>query len=541
MQFRWFRSLAILFVLILPSLSVFSKQQPTLKKHQGYQALSEKLLSAHLRFLSHDLLEGRYTAERGQKLAANYIATTFERLGLEPIGDSLNYFQPFKTISKPLTTTPSLSAYSAHDSPSSYRSTRFLTDFFFLPTFMPLQKKIRGQVAIVVAPSMESLEKADFDVTDKVVLVSFTPGKRSYSGNNFDVGNWLYTRKQLPAQSLSKAKALLIVLETADSLKFQDISNQYKNWITSKRMRLYDSQTQQADDAFIPTWFISTELADSLLRINSQSLSGINKKSNKTGKPEVIELEDDEWTLKTGIEQTIHNTENVIGLLRGSDSLLKKEAIVICAHYDHIGLGPGNTVFNGADDNSSGTSAMLAVAEALSREKVSPKRSVLFIGFSAEEKGLLGSKYYTSNPLIPLDSIMAVINMDMIGRIDSLHQQVAQTGYVYTIGSDILSLELDSVLKAANLETEDLILDNTYSTLFDRNRYYYRSDHYQFAKNGVPSVFLFTGLHRDYHKPTDTFEKINLKNLTSIARLVYGTVWKLGQMEKRLELIDKDN
>ncbi len=541
MQFRWFRSLAILFVLILPSLSVFSKQQPTLKKHQGYQALSEQLLSAHLRFLSHDLLEGRYTAERGQKLAANYIASTFERLRLEPIGDSLNYFQPFKTISKTLTTTPSLSAYSAHDSLSSYRSTRFLTDFFYLPSFMPLQKTIRGQATIVVAPSMESLVKTDFDVTDKIVLISLTAGKGTYSGNNSNVGNWLYTRKQLPAQSLSKAKALLILLETADSLKFEAISLQYKNWVTTKRMRLYDSQTQLADDAFIPTWFISTELADSLLRINRQSLSGINKKRYKNGKPEVIEFEDGEWTLKPGIEQTIHKTENVIGLLRGSDSLLKKEAIVVCAHYDHIGLGPGNTVFNGADDNSSGTSALLAVAEALSRNNIRPKRSVLFICFSAEEKGLLGSKYYASHPLIPLDSTMAVINMDMIGRTDSLHQQVAQTGYVYTIGSDILSLELDSVLKAANLETGNLILNDTYNDLFDKNRFYYRSDHYQFAKNGVPSVFLFTGLHRDYHKPTDTFEKINLKNLTSIARLVYGTVWKLGQMEKRLELTDKDD
>ena len=235
---------------------------------------------------------------------------------------------------------------------------------------------------------------------------------------------------------------------------------------------------------------------------------------------------------------------NVLAYIEGSDKA--NEVLVITSHLDHIGVEDDGQINNGADDDGSGTVAMMEIAEAFIEAKEDgngPRRSVLFLHVSAEEKGLLGSKYYTDNPIYPLANTVANLNIDMIGRVDSLH--IEQPDYIYLIGSDILSEDLHEVSEKANQDYVGLTIDYRYNdptTLvyeFGRwreNRYYYRSDHYHFIKNNIPAIFYFNGTHKDYHAPTDTVEKINYALLEKRTRLIFHTAWEIVNREERLNL-----
>ena len=222
--------------------------------------------------------------------------------------------------------------------------------------------------------------------------------------------------------------------------------------------------------------------------------------------------------------------ENILGYIEGSD--LKDELIIITAHYDHLGKHD-SLVFYGADDNASGTAATLEIAEAFmiaKKEGKGPRRSVLIMPVSGEEKGLLGSKHYTENPVYPLEKTVANLNIDMIGRIDDWH---THNNYVYLIGSDRLSLELHEISEETNRNHVGLELDYTYNDVDDPNRYYYRSDHYNFAKNNIPVIFYFNGVHEDYHKPSDTIDKIDLEKTERITKLIFLTAWEIANRDKR--------
>ena len=228
--------------------------------------------------------------------------------------------------------------------------------------------------------------------------------------------------------------------------------------------------------------------------------------------------------------------ENVLGYIEGSD--LKEELIIITAHYDHLGKHD-TLIYNGADDDASGTVAAMEIAEAFIIAKQNgdgPRRSILVMTVSGEEKGLLGSKYYTDNPIYPLEKTVANLNIDMIGRIGDFH---TSPDYVYLIGSDMLSKELHEISEKTNKKYTQLNLDYTYNTEDDPNRYYYRSDHYNFAKNNIPVIFYFNGLHQDYHKPTDTVEKINFSKIKKIADLIFLTAWEIANRDKRIKVDEK--
>ncbi|MBL4710134.1 MAG: M28 family peptidase, partial [Flavobacteriales bacterium] len=227
-------------------------------------------------------------------------------------------------------------------------------------------------------------------------------------------------------------------------------------------------------------------------------------------------------------------SENVLAYIPGKE--LKDELIVITAHYDHIGK-EGDVVFNGADDDGTGTVSLLELAEAFQiaiKKGFHPKRSILIMPVSGEEKGLLGSKYYTNNPIFPLENTVANLNIDMIGRYDEHH--LKDSNYVYLIGSDKLSKELHELSEKVNNLYTKIGLDYKFNEENDPNRFYYRSDHYNFAKNNIPVIFYFSGVHEDYHKSTDTVEKIDYKKTEKIARLVFMTAWELANRKERIKL-----
>jgi Zn-dependent M28 family amino/carboxypeptidase len=226
---------------------------------------------------------------------------------------------------------------------------------------------------------------------------------------------------------------------------------------------------------------------------------------------------------------------NVLGYIEGIDQALKEEVVVITAHYDHLGHR-GNDIFYGADDNASGTSAVLEIAQAFAEAKAigqGPRRSDLCMLVTGEEKGLLGSQYYAEHPVFPLDHTVANVNIDMIGRTDQKHDH---TNYTYVIGSDRLSTELHEINETANRLYTHLKLDYTYNDDDDPNRFYYRSDHYNFAKNGVPAIFYFSGVHDDYHRPTDTPDKVMYEKAETIARLAFHTAWELANRDQRIKV-----
>ena len=259
--------------------------------------------------------------------------------------------------------------------------------------------------------------------------------------------------------------------------------------------------------------------------LNKKTKNRTKKTAPKLKKGEKKSTEENSRTLKG---------ENVLGYIEGGD--LKEELLVITAHYDHLGID-GGKINNGADDNGSGTAAILEMAEAFAlakEEGKGPRRSVLFMLVDGEEKGLLGSAFYTENPVFPLENTIANLNIDMIGRMDKKHE--GNPDYIYLIGSDKLSTELHQISEEANAEYTHLEIDYTFNAPKDPNRFYYRSDHYNFAKNNIPVIFYFNGVHADYHKPTDTIEKIHFGKITKITKLIFHTAWKLVNQDKRIEV-----
>ncbi|WP_440882186.1 M28 family metallopeptidase [Tenacibaculum sp. C7A-26P2] len=237
-------------------------------------------------------------------------------------------------------------------------------------------------------------------------------------------------------------------------------------------------------------------------------------------------------------KKPLKNSENVVALIKGTEK--PEEIIVISAHLDHIGSKDGK-IYNGADDDGSGTVAVLEIAEAFKKasdEGKGPKRSILLLHVTGEEKGLLGSKYYTENPIFPLSNTITNLNIDMIGRVDDIHK--GKPNYIYLIGSDKLSSQLHNISESINRKYLNIDLDYRYNDENDPNRFYYRSDHYNFAKHNIPIIFYFNGIHDDYHKPTDTPDKINYKLLESRTRLIFHTAWEIANRNERIKLNKKN-
>lgn len=229
------------------------------------------------------------------------------------------------------------------------------------------------------------------------------------------------------------------------------------------------------------------------------------------------------------------DSENILAFIEGSEK--PDEIIVVSAHYDHVGTKNG-VVYNGADDDGSGTVAVMQIAKAFQSAKKKgkgPKRSVLFLHVTGEEHGLFGSSYYSENPVFPLENTVADLNIDMIGRDDAANRG---KNYVYVIGSEMLSSELKIINEAANKKTHHLELNYKYDDPKDPDRLYYRSDHYNFAKHGIPVAFYFDGIHEDYHQPTDDVEKIDFNLFQKRTQLIFATAWELANREARI-VVDK--
>jgi len=460
-------------------------------------------LKTHLTLLASDAFEGRDTGKKGQKMAAAYLREQFVQYGIAPVPTSdpaaivNGYYQPFELVEE---RSGSISIE------GSGRTLAFLKELLYFNENLTADRTVRELVYYGDGSTLSGAK----GLAGKVVLIKedgatnllqFVGGLRGIGTNAAAAG----------------AEVLLVATP-----RMQELVAEMGHYVSGTRMRLADEVPGKTSTG-VQVILVDASALDPLLGRNT--LASLAKR--KPGKKIPVEL-----LLRHEATSQRVLSENVLAYIEGSDK--KEELVVITAHYDHIGM-EGDEVYNGADDDGSGTVALLGIAQAFAKAKAEgngPRRSILVMPVSGEEKGLLGSKYYSEHPVFPLENTVANLNIDMIGRWDSAH---AESGpYVYVIGSDRLSTELHAVNEEANSTYTKLALDYTFNAADDPNRFYYRSDHYNFARKGVPAIFYFSGVHEDYHKPTDTVEKIRFDLLEKRARLTYYTAWLLANREGRI-------
>jgi hypothetical protein len=510
------------FLVLLPFCLLILHAQSIEKAAQtGYESIKTMDMKNRLSILASDSLEGRETSFPGQKKAAQYIAGIFKKLNLEPVGDDGTYFQHFDVeISRVQPETKIVIEIG-----SMKKSYLWGTDFI---SEGARDTTVTGPAAFVGFTDTELDSTTQAKLAGRVVFVFI--GKKDYAN---DTTKAITLRRLFSIRRDAGAVATLMIPDEEGPATFQHAQQMMRDFGTDKGIMRMKSNIPQVQPHSLH-FLVSPVLAEEVLRSSGKSLKQLRNEALQNQEFKPIFIDDANVTIDAKVIQETKQTENVLGILPGSDPGLKAQVVAFTAHYDHLGKNRDGVVFPGADDNGSGTTAVLELAEAFAKNPIKPRRSLLFLTAVGEEKGLLGSQYYVNNPIIPLHQTIADLNMDMIGRIDTIHGAHKDTNYIYVIGSDKISLELDSLLQAANAESEQLTLDYKYNDEQDPERFYYRSDHYNFAKNGVPIVFFFDGIHADYHKPTDTVDKILFERMGKICRMIYDLGWKLGNFDRSL-------
>lgn len=483
-------------------------------------------LETHLKYLASDELEGRETGTMGQHMAAKYIADQFRKEGVQPGNNGL-YYQDFlyeqkKKADKKGKITVAGKEYAYNTSFYSLEQlaiTLKANSVFFAGYGIDDEKysdlnenpDIQGNIVMVYLDEPQA-ENGKYIISGKRNKNPKKDGslrKNQYRG--FSQWN---ENIYLKLESLGKysPQAVLFIDKSFDPKEAEDL-----------RVEMRSN---------IPYFVISEELAEAIFAAGKQNLAKTKQWISENKQSKGVKIAAD-ISIMFDPENKSLNTQNVLGFIEGSD--LKDEILVISAHYDHLGKR-GDKIFNGADDNGTGTSALLELAQAFAVAKMQghgPRRSILFMLMSGEEKGLLGSSHYVKYPAFPLGNTIADLNVDMVGRYDSAHMAKDSQNYIYIIGSNMLSTDLHNINEQANSTYTHLSLDYKYNSTKDPNRYYYRSDHYNFAKNNIPVIFYFSGVHADYHKPTDTVEKIDLKLLQQRTLLVFYTAWDLANRDEK--------
>lgn len=473
---------------ILMALSFSSFAQPNLKKAPAYaNIITPGALKSNLSIIAGAEMEGRETATEGQRKAAAYIESEMKELGLLP---ALNgkYQIPY-----PLFRDSILSASMAINNSALVWNEQFIAP----PNNFTATQSFSEVVQVNFDETAWKDEK--IDVSGKLVLLGPVNAKP-------DLKTRVLAGRISSLMKRGAAAALIVDTITKGEL----LGNMTLNEYPAKQLLNY--------------YLISQEVADLILTrgIDSSRL------------PARIYKADVLMDYKESIQQL--ESTNVIGYMEGTSR--KDEFVIISAHYDHIGK-KDSLIWYGADDDGSGTVSVLNIARAFAKAKAEgngPLRSLLFIAFSGEEKGLFGSQYYSANPIFPLEKTTGALNIDMVGRIDSTHIKNNKKDYVYLVGDDKLSSDLPSIAKAANAFTQ-LELNPKYNDPKDPEKIYTRSDHYNFAKYGVPVIFFYDGSHPDYHRVTDTIDKIDFDLLAKRARLIFYTAW---QMANRKEMLVRD-
>ncbi len=515
-----------LILLVLPAF-LFAQQSDTTQIRFSKYVTAEGM-KKNLTVLASDEYEGRETGQKGQKMAAEYIKKYYQDLGIKPFTSPQlkdGYMQSFP-----------LAVFNPQELKISTAKKTFSqnTDYFSWANTIGDTSISINQIEFC-GYGINTLVYNDFDnlnVNEKAVMIlDGDPTKAdgvSMITQSVEPSIWSSNFRTKQAEAKKQGIKYLFIVDK----NLQNSFTKFEHRITSTRMSI-DTKNEPSYPLII---YISEKMADEIMVAVKNSSAEIAAKTFKTGKPVHFEI-------KTALTLTISQkkfgiaAENVMAYIEGSD--LKEEVIVLSAHYDHLGVIDGK-VYNGADDDGSGTVAIMQLAKAFYEAKKQgkgPRRSMLFLNVSGEEKGLLGSDYYSKHPVFNLEKTVCDLNIDMIGRLDEDHEK--NSNYIYLIGADKLSKDLHNISEQANKTYTKIELDYKYNDENDPNRFYYRSDHYNFAKNGVPVIFYFNGVHADYHEETDEIQKIDFAKMEKITRLVFFTAWEIANRSERLKIDGK--
>jgi Zn-dependent M28 family amino/carboxypeptidase len=471
-------------------------------------SITQEDLRQHLSVIASDAYEGRETGEKGQKMAAEYIAKQFLDLGLTgPVPGSDNpYIQHFTMVRSSWSADATLKAGS--------QSFKWATDFLGY-----------GRTPFTTETTVQPIfvgygQEADYtgkDVTGKdVIMLIGEAGMTEYRAKS--------------ATASSKGARSIFLVNADPSVTFATATAPIAAYVSRPTIMFKDAPQQSGGRAAV--FIVSAAAGNKLLGTTAAAVAKYKAATKQGSQPKAAPFKPVSFTIKTPQDQQDFTTENVLGYLEGTD---KKEEVLVCsAHYDHVGVIKGE-VYNGADDDGSGTVSVLEMAQAFAQAKKDghgPRRSILFLTVTGEEKGLLGSEYYTDHPIFPLTNTIADLNTDMVGRTDKEHE--GKGDYVYVIGSDKLSSELHAIVQAENKQHTNINLDFRFNDPGDPNRFYYRSDHYNFAKHKVPVAFFFNGVHADYHGAGDEVEKIEFPQMTKRVHLIFYTAWDLANRDSRI-------
>ncbi|NIM36570.1 MAG: M28 family peptidase [Hydrotalea flava] len=474
------------------------------------QLINPTALKEKLTILASDEMEGRETATPGQKKAAAYIESEFKKFGLKP-GNGNSYQQYFPVYQDELT-----------DEQFRINGVNYAWDKDYNFSINALQDgQFNYQNTVfagygIVDENANINEYKGLDVAGKLVIVleggpKDLMEKIKVPNNRFSPFG-MYA-KVMAVRRLGAAGILLVSNEYPREKPVSKMGNMY----------LKPNEGKPFINATISTAMTSALLGRTAT-LSWQQLADINPGTYYA---------DVQITLRKKTNEL--QSSNVIAILPGTDK--KEEYVFLTAHYDHLGKHDGK-IYYGADDDGSGTTAVLQMAEAFSaaaKEGYKPHRTIVFMTVSGEEKGLWGSEYYSEHPIFPLDKTSVDLNTDMIGRLDTERKTADSLNYVYVIGHDKLSSELPIINEAVNKKYVGLNLDYKYDYPQDPNRIYYRSDHYNFAKKGVPILFFYDGmLLADYHKPTDTVDKINFELMSKRAQMIFYTAWEMANRDNML-------
>jgi hypothetical protein len=507
-----------------------TKQAPTPGQFGNVEAFTAAQLKEWLYVVASDEMEGRATPSRGLDLTAKFIAERLSQWGVKPGGDDGTYFQKFGLTGRHID--PEMTV-------ASINNESFKLGDGFIPELTPGQ--VSGRLVYVGHGYVIKDKNIDaygaIDVKGKILIAI----------DRFPIDESLWDLRDKKAgedydtpETYARAHGAVGVIYIRDPWAYFSYENGHGLSLNQPHMRLERSRRGGAN---IPVIYASSAMEWSIFFGEMIDAKALRVQANRGALPQAFELSaDKKASFNVSLKIDRATTQNVVGVIEGADPLLKKEYVVVGAHYDHVGMNQnaeGDRIFNGADDDGSGTVATLAIAQALAKARVRPKRSILLIWHAGEENGGWGSDFFTGKPTIPIGQIVAQLNIDMIGRSkkegdnNPANKNLTGPNELYVIGPKIMSADLDKLSEEVNNSYLKLAFNYKHDDLNDPERYFYRSDQYNYAKKGVPVIFYISGVHEDYHGLADTADKIDYQKMEKVTRTIFATMWKLANAPTR--------
>jgi Zn-dependent M28 family amino/carboxypeptidase len=544
--------LAAMAVPFAPGYGQRQKQKPkaaaAVDARGGAEQITADQLKSYLYFIAADAMEGRDTPSRGLDITANFIAMNLAKWGFKPAGDDSTYFQKIALRRARLDPDQTHAEFNG-------RPLKYGDDFLASAT----AGTASGRMVYVgdgwVIKSKEIDPYKQIDVKDKIIVYNGGALPKGVSVSEIRSGKdgQDYFSPLMYAQTHGARGAIVIP-------NFQVLTN----WNNSKRAAIERGTLSVAKfappvEVHVPVITASAPLLGQLFQGEAHGSADVFNRRTAADPAESFALNESKTiSFTVGAKPEEEKTQNVVAVLEGSDPVLKEEYVAIGAHYDHVGTGqpgmgrgpakpggdPNDVIYNGADDDGSGTTAILAMAEAVSHNPVRPKRSLLFVWHCGEEKGLWGSDYFTRFPTIPLERIVTQLNIDMIGRsrpagdTNPLNAELSGPNEIFVIGSKMMSTELGTLSETVNSSYLNVNFNYKYDDPKDPNRFFFRSDHYNYAQKHIPIIFYFDGVHEDYHRSSDSPDKIDYQKMEKVARTIYATMWELANRPARVT-VDK--